>query len=156
MKLRVFRIRNEAKLPRRAHPNDAGMDIFYCPTEKVDPFNKSKTISIPRNAGAVIPTGLKVEVPPGHMLEIKNKSGIASKKSLVVGACVVDCGYDGEIFVNLNNIGEKVQRIIPGQKVAQAVLVPIKTCEVEEIQEDNVYGGETSRGSGALGSTGDF
>lgn len=156
MKLKVYKIRDNAKLPVRAHPTDAGMDLFYCPSEKEIPFVKDATITIARHAGALIPTGLKIEVPEGYMLEIKNKSGVATKKSLVTGACVVDNGYDGEIFVNLNNIGGQVQRIVAGQKIAQAVLVPIITCDIEEIEDDAIYNNDTSRGSGGFGSTGDF
>ena len=55
-----------------------------------------------------------------------NKSGIASKKRLVTGACVVDEGYTGEIFVNLHNIGEHPQFIESGDKIAQGVFVRIE------------------------------
>ena len=89
------------------------------------------------------------------MLEVKNKSGIASKKQLIAGACVVDSGYDGEIFVNLHNIGFGIQLIEPGQKMAQAVLIPVVTPDLVEVTEDSVYEHSTSRGEGALGSTGD-
>ena len=156
MKLKVFKIREEAKLPVRAHTTDAGMDLFYCPDEEHRSFNGSKQVRIGAHQGALIPTGLKIGVPEGYMLEIKNKSGVATKKRLVVGACVVDSGYDGEIFVNLNNIGGNIAVIEPGQKLAQAVLVPVKTCSLEEVFDDNVYGKSTSRGSGGFGSTGDF
>ena len=96
-----------------------------------------------------------MSVPSNCMLQIMNKSGIASKKHLITGACVVDEGYNGEIFVNLHNIGTDVEIIDPGQKVAQGVLVRIEKPSLQIIDDDNVYGGETSRGSGALGSTGD-
>ena len=87
------------------------------------------------------------------MLEIKNKSGIASKRQLLVGACVVDCGYDGEVFVNLHNIGHETQVIRPGDKIAQAVLMPISYCEVEEVLQDSLNYSST-RGDGGFGSTG--
>jgi len=152
MKIRVQRLHENAKMPVRAHPTDAGMDLFYCPAPNPD---------IPKQAESVLPfgcslfpTGLKIEVPEGYMLEIKNKSGIAARRGLLVGACVVDNGYDGEVFVNLHNIGTNVQVLEPGQKIAQAVLVPIVTPELEEINEDNIYGAETERGAGGFGSTG--
>ena len=100
------------------------------------------------------PTGLKIEVPEGYMLEIKNKSGIASKRGLVVGACVVDRGYTGEIFVNLHNPSDRTQTLHAGDKIAQAVFVKIETS-VKLVESDNIYDDETSRGDGALGSTGD-
>ena len=149
MKLRVYKVRPTAKLPVRAHSDDAGMDLFYCPEDHTG------WVNIKPGGSAVLETGLKVEVPPGHMLQIMNKSGVASKKQLITGACVVDSGYDGEIFVNLQNIGANGQVFEVGQKIAQAVLIPVVSPVLEEIDYDSVYGKETSRGSGALGSTGD-
>ena len=87
-------------------------------------------------------------------MEIKNKSGVASKRQLIVGACVVDPGYDGEIYVNLHNIGTETQKIKPGDKIAQAVLVPIVHCGIEETSEDNLNQG-SPRAAGGFGSTGD-
>jgi len=156
MKLKVFRLREDAKLPLRAYPTDAGMDLFYSPADGYNSFGGSRDIHLGASQGALIPTGLKIAVPKGHMLEIKNKSGVAFKKRLIVGACVVDSGYNGEVFVNLNNIGDRVAVIKPGQKIAQAVLIPIKTCAVEEVSDDNVYGTSTLRGAGSLGSTGEY
>jgi len=149
MKLRVYKIRETAKLPMRAHGADAGADVFYCPDE-------DSPLVVNESESRLIPTGLKIGVPEGYMLEIKNKSGVAFKKSLVVGACVVDSGYNGEVFVNLHNIGNTPQTILPGEKVAQAVLVPVVGAEFEEVMTDSVYSDITSRGDGALGSTGDF
>ena len=83
-----------------------------------------------------------------------NKSGIASKTQLITGACVVDEGYDGEIFVNLQNIGKDIQFIEPSQKIAQGVFVRIEKPVLWEIKEDNIYGKKTDRGAGGLGSTG--
>ena len=146
--VRVYRTREQAKLPVRAHNTDAGMDFFFCPAENIG-------VTIPPKSAALLQTGIKMQVPPGSMLQIMNKSGIASKRQLVVGACVVDEGYDGEIFVNLHNVGNVSQTIEAGQKIAQGVFVQIQKPELKEVFEDNVYTEKTSRGSGALGSTGD-
>ena len=98
MKIKISKVREDVKIPTRAHSGDAGMDIYY------NPENKSEWVSLRPNESYVLQTGVKVEVPENHMLQIMNKSGIASKNKLVVGACVVDHGYDGELFVNLHNI----------------------------------------------------
>ena len=66
------------------------------------------------------------------------------------------CPGGDEIFVNLHNVGKEPQTIIPGQKVAQGVFVRIEKPFLWESEEDNLYDENTSRGSGALGSTGDF
>jgi len=148
-RLKVFKVREGAKLPVRAHPSDAGMDLFFCPD-----VEGLHSVLRP-NQTALLETGLKIGVPQGYMLQIMNKSGIASKRRLVTGACVVDAGYDGEIYVNLHNIGDKIQVIEPGQKIAQAVLIPISLPEIEETLKDRVYDSDTARGDGAFGSTGD-
>ena len=157
MNIRVYRIREDAKLPRREHPTDAGMDLFYCPNgeHRTPPCDvrADGTYALAPGASCLLSTGLKVEVPRGHMLEVKNKSGIAFKRQLLVGACVVDSGYDGEVFVNLHNVGHETQTIEPGEKIAQAVLTPIRTCGIEEVQED-CLNNHSTRHAGGFGSTG--
>ena len=148
MQLKVKLLREGAKVPRRAYPTDAGADIFYCPST-LSPRAKF----IYPTSSEVLATGIKVEVPEGYMLEVKNKSGIASKKQLLVGACVIDSGYDGEVFVNLHNVGETAQKIIPGDKLAQVVLVPISACGFVTTEED--INQDTERGEGGFGSTGE-
>ncbi len=147
--MKVFRTRKTAKLPARAHHTDAGMDFFYCPEE-------ASPLVVSPGQSALLPTGVKIQVPSNCMLQIMNKSGVASKRSLVTGACVVDEGYTGEIFVNLHNIGNTPQAIEPGQKIAQGVFVRIEKPFLIEIVDDDIYGGDTSRGEGSLGSSGDF
>ena len=145
--VRVFKVRETAKTPLRAHSTDAGMDFFYCPEQPT-------LLGIEPGQSVLLPTGIKMEVPSDCMLQIMNKSGIASKRHLITGACVVDEGYTGEIFVNLHNIGTETNFIESGQKIAQGVFVRIEKPVLLEINEDDLYGGETSRGDGALGSTG--
>jgi dUTP pyrophosphatase len=147
--VRVFQTHDKAKIPVRAHNTDAGMDFFFCPKEslvrkRIDP-----------GQSVLLETGIKMEVPDDCMLQIMNKSGVASKKHLIAGACVVDEGYNGEIFVNLHNIGDTPQFIEPGQKIAQGVFIRIEKPNLKIIYKDGVYGKQTSRGDGSLGSTGD-
>jgi len=156
MKLHFFKVRPDAKLPVRAHSADAGMDLFYCPDPNQDPdcfWKPEGEYRIPPGESCLVPTGLKVIVPASHMLEIKNKSGVAHKQKLIVGACVVDPGYTGEVYVNLHNIGGSTKVIKPGQKIAQAVLVPIVICELDEINYDPSEI-STERSDGGFGSTG--
>ncbi len=152
MRVRVQKLHEEAKLPKRAHKDDAGMDLFYCPAPRDDIPKQIESV-LPHGS-SLFPTGLKIEVPEGYMLEIKNKSGIASKRGLIVGACVVDRGYTGEIFVNLHNPSDRTQTLHAGDKIAQAVFVKVRT-DIQVIESDHIYDIETSRGDGALGSTGD-
>ena len=149
MKVKIKKVRENTKLPTRAYDDDAGLDFYYCP-EIEHPM-------IVRPMGnAMIPTGFSIEVPEGYMLEVKNKSGVAAQKHLLVGSCVVDRGYTGEIFVNLNNVGTSVQLIQPGQKIAQGVFVKIAKPELINIGPDESLYENSERQEGSLGSTGDF
>jgi dUTP pyrophosphatase len=90
------------------------------------------------------------------MLEVKNRSSVAAKRSLLVGACVVDSGYNGEVFVNLHNVGIESQSIKAGDKIAQLVMVPVLHPRPVETYERELYASAVTisdRGAGALGST---
>ena len=147
-KVKVYKIRENARLPDRAHATDAGMDLFFAP-------ENGENVVVQPGQSLILGTGLKIAVPIGHMLQIMNKSGVATKRQLVTGACVVDRGYNGEIFINLQNIGRHPQTILPGTKLAQGVFIPVSMPIMVETEEDKVYSKITERGSGALGSTGE-
>ena len=138
--------------PVRANPSDAGLDLKYNPEE-------DHPASIAPGQSMILGTGLKFGVPHGYMIQIMNRSGNAAKKQLMVGACVVDSGYNGEVFVNLHNIGSKPQTINPGDKIAQAVVIPVVPVRFLETKNDNLYDWSpitiSDRGAGSLGSTGD-
>ena len=74
------KVRDCARAPERANPSDAGLDVFYSPQ---NPYNK---MYISTNTSRVIPTGLKFAIPHGYMLEVKNRSSVAAKRQLLVGA----------------------------------------------------------------------
>ena len=83
---------------------------------------------------------------------------MAAKRSLVVGACVVDSGYEGEVFINLHNVGSNTQYVAPGTKIAQLVLTPVVHFRPQETATEALYNDYpmtiSDRGDGALGSTG--
>ena len=137
--------------PVRANPSDAGLDLRF------NPVNGGTQV-LAAGQSAILPTGLKFGVPHGYMIQIMNRSGNAAKKQLMVGACVVDSGYNGEVFVNLHNIGSKPQTINAGDKIAQAVVIPVVPVRFLETKNDNLYEWApitiSNRGAGALGSTG--
>ena len=149
MIIEYYRTRENAQAPRRANPSDAGMDISFAP-------ENDGAITIQPGESALCQTGLKFGIPHGYMLQIMNRSSIAVKRSLIVGAHVVDAGYNGEVFINLHNIGNTAQTVNPGERIAQAVLIPIALPEVEEYEWDDLYSRvytNSNRGDGALGST---
>ena len=137
--------------PVRANPSDAGLDLRYNAEDE-------SAVVIEPGESKILSTGLKFGVPHGYMIQVMNRSGNAAKKQLMVGACVVDSGYDGEVFVNLHNIGKEPQEINVGDKIAQAVVIPVVPVRFLETQNDNLYEWSaitiSDRGAGALGSTG--
>jgi dUTP pyrophosphatase len=155
MNLKVKLLRPGAKPPQRAHATDAGADVFYCynPAERNHCIGEQDEYWIGPKDSCLLPTGIKIEIPEGYMLEVKNKSGIATKRRLVVGACVIDSGYAGEVFINLHNLGHITQRIFPGEKMAQIILTQVETCGFVAVDEEINRG--SSRGDGGFGSTGD-
>jgi|TARA_R110000824_G_scaffold103004_4_gene244973 dUTP pyrophosphatase len=154
MILQYHMLRGNDYPPVRANPSDAGLDLRWTPSEQVE-----TVMSIKPGESALIPTGCIFGIPHGYMMEIKNKSGIAHKRQLLVGACVVDSGYEGEVFVNLHNIGTETQILSPGDKVAQAVVVPVVHARFVASATPDVYDWYpitiSNRGDGALGSTGE-
>lgn len=146
-----FTKRPGATAPNRANPSDAGLDVFYCPS---DP--KISAVKIEPGANKMLPTGLKFGIPHGYMLQVCNRSSMGVKRSLVVGAHIVDSGYDGEIFVDLHNIGSETQFVERNSKIAQLVLVPVVHFRAREDESGLLYHEDitmSKRGSGALGST---
>ena len=144
------RTRSNAFDPQRANPSDAGLDVFYSPEEG------RQAIAIEPGDSKVIPTGLRFGVPHGYMLEVKNRSSVAAKRSLIVGACVVDSGYDGEIFVNLHNIGKETQYVRGGDKIAQLVMIPVVNFRAAQSTSGDLHRNPitiSDRGDGALGIT---
>lgn len=144
--MKISKIR-DVKTPVRGTPLSAGLD-FFVPND----FPGTHYL-IPGDA-INIPSGIKVKVPHGYALVFMNKSGVAVKKGLQVGACVVDEDYQGEVHLHVRNTGLDVQEIKPGEKLVQALLIPVDYAEVDVVPEEDLFEEETERGEGGFGSTG--
>jgi dUTP pyrophosphatase len=153
MIIEYYKLRPGVINPSRANPSDAGLDVFYCP-ETPDII----AIRLDPGQNKILPTGIKVGVPHGYMLQVCNRSSMGAKKSLVVGAHIVDSGYDGEIFVDLHNIGNTEQIVAAQDKIAQLVMIPVVHFRAIESKNDSLYDNcpitISDRAQGALGSTG--
>jgi dUTP pyrophosphatase len=145
--MKILKVR-DVKSPNRGTPKSAGIDLFIP--------NDFEPLNLQPNCSVLIPAGIKVNVPEGHALIVHNKSGIAAKKNVIVGACVIDEDYQGEIHIDLKNIGRNIIELNPGDKITQMLCIPINYTGVEEVgSEDELYEGvSTERGTGGFGSTG--
>jgi dUTP pyrophosphatase len=106
----------------------------------------------------LIPSGIKVRLPKGYALIAFNKSGIATKRGLDIGACVIDSDYLGEIHIHLTKTSRakdmENEMNKAGDKIAQFILVPIALPEAVEITNDEYENlGPTQRNAGGFGST---
>ena len=145
--LKISKIRN-VKTPTRGTDGSAGID-FYVPDTYL-----SGMPAIPPGGAVFIPSGIKANVPEGFALIAFNKSGVALKKRLMVGACIVDSDYQGEIHLHLVNTSRESVNIEPGEKLVQFLLMPVDHCTIDEVDLDELFKSDTVRGSGGFGSTG--
>jgi dUTP pyrophosphatase len=150
MKIRV-KLDEGAYMPTRAHNTDAGLDI-YTPRKVTVPGCRgiiSTFLTDIRIGYNTIDTGVHVEIPKGYVGFIKSKSGLNVKHGLTAEG-VIDSGYTGSIVVKLYNHTHKDYYFEAGEKIAQLVLLPIITPELE--RADSLE--ETERGDNGFGSTG--
>lgn len=143
MKVNIKKLTETAKLPERGSAYAAGYDLFA---------DLQETIEIKPHETYMINTGVAMEIPEGYWGGVFARSGLSAKEGLRPANCVgvVDADYRGEVKVALHNDGDVVRIIVPGQKVAQLVVVPFLAVEFEEVKELS----DTVRGAGGFGSTG--
>ena len=126
--LQIFKTR-KVKTPERTGLN-AGFDFFI--PEDFEPY------SLYSNSNIMIPSGIKVRLPKYHVLIAFNKSGVATKNNLIVGACVIDENYTGEIHIDIHNIGTQSIKILPNKKIVQFILIEQAYHNIEEVLSEKV------------------
>jgi dUTP pyrophosphatase len=95
-------------------------------------------------------TGLKIAIPTGYGIVLRDRSGLAVKQGLHVLAGVIDSSYRGEYMICLINTGDNTYEIVEGDRIAQAIIVPeYKIDFIEEKKLDETFRGE--KGFGASG-----
>jgi len=129
---------------RRATPGSSGVDVYAAIKQPV----KLSVIG----SRATIPTGIRVEVPMGAELQVRPRSGLASKYGVTVlnAPGTIDSDYRGEVGVIMVLLGSGKFIIEPGMAIAQLVMQEVIFPEIQITDEL----GETERGAGGFGSTG--
>ncbi len=136
-----------ARSPEVQSDYAAGYDLVAC----ID-----KPLSIRAGAGAtLVPTGVAIYInDPNVAALIVPRSGLGHKQGLVLGNTLglIDSDYQGQWFVSAWNRGQQDEIIIhPGDKIAQAIFVPVLHVNFETVTE---FTTSTNRGAGGFGSTG--
>ena len=142
--IRVALLREGARLPVRATPGSTGFDLYAC---LEDPDAEIAIGTDP----VLVPTGIAIEFPPSLDVQIRPRSGLSSR-GIMVSLGTIDSDYRGEIFVTMYTVGNRAQQVIRhGDRIAQMVVGVRADVSVEVA--DSL--GQTNRGEGGHGSTGD-
>ena len=109
-------------------------------------------VTLPPLGRAVIPTGLKIELPEGYEAQVRPRSGLAAKTGLTVlnSPGTIDSDYRGDVNIILVNLGSVDVIIKDGERIAQLVIAPVSRAQIAEA----VTLAPSRRGSGGFGSTG--
>ena len=141
VQMKIKLTHEDAVLPKFAYDTDSGVDLYSVDEHVIQPMGRQ-----------LIPTGIVIDVPENHEIQIRSKSGLALNQGLFVlnSPGTVDQGYTGEIKVILFNTNKEEFIITKGMKIAQAVLCPVvcgkwidivKVSEVEnKDRSDNGFG----------------
>ena len=142
MRLEYRLLSETARPPARAHDGDAGMDLHADEAAHVDPGDR-----------ASVGTGVAIAIPDGHAGLVLPRSGLAAEHgiTLVNTPGLIDAGYRGELrMLLLNTDRTRSFRVMPGDRIAQLVVIKVEAPEPAEVAELP----ETARGAGGFGSTG--
>ena len=166
-KLQIKLLSKNATLPTRNHSTDAGFDIYAAETITLEPQEK-----------ALIATDIAVNIPKGYVGLLTSRSGVSSKTHLVIETGKIDAGFQGHMKINIkndheDNKGETIFKrdlkdkiiiedgrhlykqgtyvINKGDKLAQLVIVPIVTPQLQEVDE---FSEVSERGEKGFGSSG--
>jgi dUTP pyrophosphatase len=123
-RIRIARLRPDARIPTRKHRSDAGLDLFAV-----------EAVILPPHSVAIIPTGITVDIPEGVVGLIKPKG----RSDHLLGAGVVDAGYQGEILVKVVNPFAVPLEFKPGDPLGQLLLLPVMTPVVEEVGLEEIH-----------------
>lgn len=136
--LSILRFSPEAKVPTRAHPDDAGLDLY----------GLEDVLLLP-GEGKMCRTGIGVALPHGFMGMVADRSSMG-KRGVKTAGGIIDSGYRGEVHVILWNVSREEVRLRAGERIAQLIVLPIVYPEPLEVREFE----ETERGAKGFGSSG--
>ncbi len=128
-----------AALPEYASAGSAGADL-----------RASEPVVLAPGGRAAVPTGVRLQIPPGHVGLVWPRSGLAVRHGIDTLAGVIDSDYRGEVRVVLVNHGELPVAIAPGERIAQ--LLVQRVVRAAFVASPTL--GQTGRGEGGFGSTG--
>jgi dUTP pyrophosphatase len=139
--LKVKLVHKDAKLPFRANPGDAGLDLYSAEEKVIKP-----------GESALVRTGIIIELPKDTEAQVRPRSGLALRHSITVlnSPGTIDEGYRGEVQVILINHGKEEFRVEKQMRIAQMIIAPVTKVKIQEVIEIT----SSDRGEGGFGSSG--
>ena len=143
MKMKIIRMEHNKHLPEYKTEGSSGMDLYAA---------IENDITLKPLERALIPTGIKIEIPVEYEAQIRARSGLSVKHgiTLINAVGTVDADYRGEVCVGLVNLSNEEYTIKPEDRIAQMVIARVEKAEIEVTTEL----AESQRGEGGFGSTG--
>lgn len=141
IELKVEKIYSDAIIPSYAHSGDAAFDL-----------NSYIDYVLQPGEWKIFGTGLKVEIPIGYEMQIRPRSGLASKTGVTVlnAPGTIDSGYRGELGIILVNHGKESYAVKKGERIAQGLISRVVEISIKEVEKLS----DSVRGEGGFGSTG--
>jgi dUTP pyrophosphatase len=145
LNIQISKLHDDAILPTQGSEQAAGWDLYAL-----------ETTTVKKNATVMIPTGLAVAIPTGWEGQIRCRSSLGKRGMMLPnGVGTIDSDYRGELKVLASFIGEGDEFVIEkGERIAQLLFAPVPTITFVEVEREHL--GQTDRGTGGFGSTGQF
>ncbi len=130
-------------LPQYMTAHSAGLDLHAANAEP---------ITVAPGEVKLVPTGLYLEIPPGHEGQVRARSGLALRHGLMLPNApgTIDADYRGELQVIVGNVGREPFAITRGMRFAQLVITRVEHVAIELAEALT----ESARGGGGFGHTG--
>lgn len=143
VRIRVHRLATDLPLPSRASEGSAGVDLRAA---------LDTPVTLGPGDRALIPTGLRLEIPLGFEGQVRPRSGLALKKGVTVlnSPGTIDSDYRGEVGVVLINLSQEPVTFERGDRIAQLVVARAEAVEWDAVEDL----GDSDRGTGGFGSSG--
>lgn len=148
-KLEVKLLHPTAKAPLRFSIEAAGLDVAAF---LMTPEGRPTKMMIPQRDSRLVPTGLALSPPPGHVALVCSRSGLVKSANVWVAnqPGIIDPDYTGELFILLFNAGYQPYYVQHDQRIAQLVVLPLPSISVSLVDSFR----STPRGGSGFGSTG--
>jgi dUTP pyrophosphatase len=142
MNIKIKKLHPNAVVPQYATAGAACFDLVCVNDVTITPGREHVALK----------TGLAFEIPEGYVMKVYSRSGHGFKNGirLANGTGIIDSDYRGEVMVKMHNDGASAVHVSAGERIAQAMIEPVKQVAFEVVEELS----DTARGSGGFGSTG--